>query len=71
MNAVEHPAEIDPDIKAKLQAACDRVALGIVPTMNERRAAAAIVDLMREANARVFGVQSVTLEAIRQSRREG
>ena len=31
-------------------------------------AAAALIDRMREGNARLFGVQDVTLDAVRESR---
>ncbi|HLW66237.1 MAG TPA: hypothetical protein VKS79_13070 [Gemmataceae bacterium] len=59
---------MDPAIKAEMQEACDRLARGIFPTMEQRRAAAAQIDRMREENARLFGIQDVTLDAVRQSR---
>jgi hypothetical protein len=59
---------MDPALKADLQAACDRIAKGIFPTMEERRAAAARIDHMREENAKRFGIQDVSLDAVRQSR---
>ena len=59
---------MDPILKAEMQEACDRIAKGILPTMEERKAAAARIDQMREENARVFGIQDVTLDAVRQSR---
>jgi len=59
---------IDPTLKAEMQEACDRIAKGIQPTMAERRAAAASIDRMREENAKLFGIQDVTLDAIRESR---
>jgi hypothetical protein len=59
---------IDPALKAEMQDACDRIAKGILPTMAERKAAAARIDRMREENARLFGVQDVTLGAVRESR---
>ena len=68
MNTTAEPAGMDPDLKAALQEACDRIARGILPTMEERKAAAARIDHMREENAKLFGVQDVTLDAVRQSR---
>ena len=59
---------MDPVLKADMQAACDRIAKGILPTMAERKAAAARIDRMREDNARLFGIQDVTLDAVRESR---
>jgi hypothetical protein len=53
---------------AEMQAACDRIAKGILPTMEERKAAAARIDRMREENAELFGIQDVTLDAVRASR---
>jgi hypothetical protein len=59
---------MDPALKAEMQEACDRIARGILPTMEERRAAAARIDRIREENAKLFGVQEVTLDAVRASR---
>lgn len=59
---------MDPALKAEMQAACDRIARGVLPTMEERKAAAARIDRMREENARLFGIQEVTLDAVRESR---
>jgi hypothetical protein len=59
---------MEPALKAQLQEACDRIAQGILPTMDERKEAAARIDRMREENAKVFGVQDVTLNAVRESR---
>ena len=67
-STAENPG-MDPTLKAELQQACDRTARGILPTMEERKAAAARIDRMREENARLFGVQGVTLDAVRASRR--
>lgn len=61
-------ASIDRALKAELQDACDRIASGIFPTMQERKEAAAQIDRMREENASLFGVQDVTLSAVRASR---
>jgi hypothetical protein len=59
---------MDPALKAEMQEACDRIAKGILPTMAERKAAAARIDRMREDNAKLFGIQDVTLDAVRESR---
>ena len=68
MNTVGKAADMDPALKAEMQAACDRIAKGILPTMEERKAAAARIDRLREENAGLFGVQDVTLDAVRESR---
>jgi hypothetical protein len=66
MKITVETAGIDPDLKAEMQAACDRIARGILPTIDERKAAATI-DRRRDENARLFGIQDVTLGAVRQS----
>ena len=68
MNVIDEYAGMDPALKAELQEACDRIAKGVLPTMSARKAAAAQTDRMREENARLFGVQDVTLDAVRASR---
>ena len=55
-------------LKAEMQDACNRIAKGILPTMEERKAAAARIDRLREENAKLLGIQDVTLGAIRESR---
>ena len=69
MTTIAETATIDPALKARMQAACDRIAKGILPTMEDRTESAATTDRVREENARAFGVQDVTLEAVRASRR--
>lgn len=59
---------MDPALKGAMQAACDRIAQGVLPTMDERKTAAATIDRLREENARLFGIQDVTLNAVRESR---
>lgn len=59
---------MDPALKAEMQEACERIAKGILPTMQNRKAAAAQIDRMREENARLFGIQDATLDAVRASR---
>lgn len=61
---------MDPALKAEMQKACERIAKGIIPTIEERQAAAARIDRMREENAKLFGIQDVTLDAIRASRKQ-
>ena len=68
MKAIAENILTDPVLKAELQRACDRIAHGILPSMDERKAAAARSDRMREDNARLFGIQHVTLDAVRASR---
>jgi hypothetical protein len=68
MNTTAENLGMDPVLKAELQELCDRIARGVLPTMEERRAAAARIDRLREENARRFGVQDVTLDAVRTSR---
>ena len=68
MNTIAANTGMDPALKAEMQEACDRIARGILPTMDERKAAAARIDRMREENARRFGIQEVTLDAVRESR---
>lgn len=64
MNTTAEYDGMDPAVKA----ACDRIANGVFPTMEERKAAAAQIDRMREENAQFFGIQDVTLDAVRASR---
>lgn len=59
---------IEPALKAQMEQLCDRIAKGIFPSMEERRASAARMDRLREENTRLFGVQDVTLNAVRESR---
>jgi hypothetical protein len=68
METMAENAGMDPALKAKLQVACDNIAKGIYPTMEQRKAAAAEIDRMREKNAKIFGIQDVTLDAVRESR---
>lgn len=68
MKTTVESAGMDPALKAEMQQACDRIAQGILPTMEERKAAAARIDGMRVENARRLGIQDVTLDAVRESR---
>ncbi len=81
MNTIAANIGMDPALKADMlarflhlgleggiQEACEHIARGIFPTMEERKAAAARIDRLRERNARLFGIQDVTLDAVRESR---
>ena len=68
MNATANITGMDPNLKAQMQQACDRIASGILPTMDARKVAAVKIDRMREENAKLFGTQDVTLDAVRKSR---
>lgn len=60
--------KVDSVLQVEMQQACERIAKGILPTMDERKIAAARIDRMREENAKRFGTQDVTLQAVRESR---
>ena len=68
MKMTDETPAMDPALRAEMQEACDRIAKGILPTMEERKRAAAQIDRMREENAKLFGIQNVTLDAVRASR---
>lgn len=68
MNTTTQHGGIDPALKAEMQQACERIAKGMFPTMQERRTAAMQIDRMRDENAKTFGIQDVTLDAVRASR---
>ena len=59
---------MDPEVKAKLQEVCDRIARGETFSAEERKAAAARIDQLREENAKKFGIQNVAVDFVRQSR---
>lgn len=50
-----------------LQEACDRVARGEKISQEERKAAAARIDKVREEIAKILGIQEVAVELVRQS----
>jgi hypothetical protein len=68
MSTVTENAGMDPALKAKMQEACERIAKGVMPTLEERKAATAAIDRMREENAKRFGIQNVAVELLRQAR---
>ena len=70
MNTTAEITGMDPALKAAIQEACERIAKGILPTMEERKTAAARIDRVREENTRIFGVQDVTLDAVRATRQQ-
>ncbi len=68
MNTVDDTTGMDRAVKTKLQEACDRVASGAKISQEERKAAAARIDKMREENAKILGIQEVAVNLVRQSR---
>jgi hypothetical protein len=68
MKTIDQLPGIDPDLKARMQEACDRIAKGIYPTTEERLKSAANIDRMREENAERFGIQNVAVDAVREWR---
>ena len=68
MKTVDDTTGMDPTVKARLQEACDRVASGEKISQEERKAAAAHIDMMREENAKILGIQEVAVDLVRQSR---
>jgi hypothetical protein len=68
MKTADDTISMDPTVKAKLQEACDRVARGEKISQEERKAAAARIDKMREENAKILGIQEVAVELVRESR---
>jgi hypothetical protein len=68
MNFTEEIAGMDPRLKAAMQAACDRIAKGGSFNKQERERAAAEIARIREENARIFGVQNIVVDAVRESR---
>lgn len=68
MDTIDQTAGMDPDLKSQMQEACDRIAKGVLPTIEQRKAARERINRRREANARIFGIQDVTLAAVREAR---
>lgn len=68
MNVTEEIAGMDPQLKASMQSACDRIAKGISFTKQERERATAEIARIRNENAKIFGVQNVVVDAVRESR---
>jgi hypothetical protein len=68
MKAIAENTGMDPQLKAEMQEACDRIAKGIPFTKEEREKAAAEIDRLREENAKRFGIQNVAVDIVRQMR---
>jgi len=68
MNTTEEIAGMDPELKAAMQAACDRIAKRGSFTQQERERAAAEIARIRTENTKIFGVQKVVVDAVRESR---
>jgi hypothetical protein len=68
MQAIAEFAQMDPQLKAEMQEACDRIAKGIPFTKEEREKAAAEIDRLREENAKRFGIQNVAVDIVREMR---
>jgi hypothetical protein len=68
MKTEEESTGMATELKAAMQEACDRIAKGARFTKQERERAAAEISRIREENARIFGVQKVVVDAVRQSR---
>lgn len=63
MNITEEIPGMDPELKAAMQSACDRIAKGISFTKQERERAAAEIARIRTEIAKLFGVQEVVVDA--------
>jgi hypothetical protein len=68
MKTAEQIAGMDPEVKAKLQEVLDKVSRGIPFTPEEKDAALARIDRMREANRQRFGETNIAVELVRQAR---
>jgi hypothetical protein len=68
MKSTETVNGMSPELKAEMQEACKRITSGIPFTKEEKDRAAAEIDRMREENAKLFGVEDVTLDILRQIR---
>ena len=68
LNTIDDTTGMDPTVKAKLQEACNRVASGEKISKEERKAAAARIDNIREENAKILGIQEVAVDLVRQAR---
>jgi hypothetical protein len=68
MKIAEEFTGMDPEMKAKLQEVLDKVAKGIPFTPEEKDAALARMDRMREANKQRFGETNIAVELVRQGR---
>jgi hypothetical protein len=68
MKTVEEITGMDAETKVKLQEVLDKVSKGIPFTPEEKDAALARMDRMREANRQRFGETNIAVELVRQGR---
>jgi len=68
MKTKEELAGMDPEVKANLQDVLDKMSKGIPFTTEEKDAALARMDRMREANRQRFGETNIAVELVRQGR---
>ena len=68
MKTMDPTTGIDPQMKAQLQEACERLAKGIPFSDEEKAEAAARMDRLREENRRLFGEQNIAVDLIRETR---
>jgi hypothetical protein len=68
MKSAVESTSMDPEVKAKLQEVLDKVSKGIPFTAEEKDAALARMDRMREANRQRFGETNIAVELVRQGR---
>jgi len=68
MTTIEQVPGIDPKAKAELQEACDRLAIGVQTSPDEKREALANLNKRREEIRKRVGVQNIAVDLVRQSR---
>jgi hypothetical protein len=68
MIVIEPTSGMDPELKARMCKACERIANGIPFTREERDQAAAEIDRIRDANAKRIGIQNIAVDLVREMR---
>ena len=68
MTIIEPTSGMDPKVKAAMQEACDRIAKGIPFSRQERQEACDLMDQIREKNRKLFGVQNIAVDLVREMR---
>ena len=68
MTTIEQVPGMGPQAKAELQEACERLAVGIQTSPEEKREAIANLNKMREEIRKRIGVQNIAVDLVRQSR---
>lgn len=68
MKTIEPIPSMDPELKARLQEALDKLAKGIPFTQEEKDEARKHMDKIREENRILFGESNIAVELIRQTR---